>query len=138
MDEAGLLPNRRLALWRYSRIDDPRLTLRDDFLLVHPTPNLPPIKFGYFNPHGWMGYWLDEILFVKRFDVLSGAQFPDYGCNTESYFCEKFIELESLSPLSLISPLKSLVHTEVWEIYDRLDVLFIPDEIQRLIAAQVK
>lgn len=136
VDESGLLPNRNLSLWPYSRIDDPRLTLRDDFLIVRPTPTLPPVKFGYFNPHGWMAYWLDGTLFLKRINALSGAQFPDYGCNTESYFGDKFIELESLSPLSVIPPLKSLIHTEVWEIYDRLDVPFIPDNIRELIEEQ--
>jgi hypothetical protein len=133
IDEAGLLPNRQLSLWPYSRTDDPRLTLRDDYLIVHPTPNFPPFKFGYFNPHGWMGYWLDGTLFIKRFEVFPDSGYPDGNCNTECYFNQKFIELESLSPLRVIQPSKSVVHVELWEIYDRLDVPFIPEEIQALI-----
>lgn len=38
IDEAGLLPNRQLVLWPYAQLNDPRLTLRDDFLLLHATP----------------------------------------------------------------------------------------------------
>jgi len=131
-DESGLLPNRRLSLWPYTKIEDPRLTLRDDFLIAHPTPDLPPFKFGYFNSDGWMGYWIDNTLFIKRMDVVSDVPYPDNGCNTECYFNQKFIELESLGPLHLIQPSKSLVHIELWEIYDRLDVPFIPEEIQSL------
>jgi hypothetical protein len=133
VDEAGLLPNRQLSFWPYAKIDDPRLTLRDDYLIVHPTPDLPPFKLGYFNPYGWMGYWLEGTLFMKRFDVVPDAQYPDDGCNTECYFNQKFIELESLGPLHVLQPLKSMVHVELWEIYDRLDVPFIPEGIRELI-----
>src|SRR5215216_6500274 len=56
VDDAGLLANRQLSLWPYTRLDDPRLKLRDDFLLLHAVPSLPPVKFGYFNPHGWAAY----------------------------------------------------------------------------------
>lgn len=38
-DEKGLLPNRLLTLWPYTSINDPRLLLRDDFILIHATPN---------------------------------------------------------------------------------------------------
>jgi hypothetical protein len=135
VDEAGLLPNRQLILWPYTRIDDPRLILRDDFILARPTPAMP-LKFGYFNPHGWVAYWLDGMLFVKRFDVTAGASFPDHGCNSECYFNQRFIELESLSSLQTVPPMESLTHTELWEVYDRLDVPFIPADIQSLILRQ--
>jgi len=134
-DEAGLLSNRRLVLWPYTRINDPRLILRDDFILVHATPSLPPIKFGYFNPHAWMGYWLDGVLFVKRFDVQTSASYPDHGCNAESYFNDQFIELETLGPLTKLEPGQSVVHTETWEVYTELVSDLIPPEIQKIIAA---
>jgi hypothetical protein len=133
VDQAGLLPNRRLILWPYSKLEDPRLILRDDYLIARPTPDLPPFKFGYLNPAGWMGYWLDGTLFIKRFNVTPDSQYPDHGCNTECYFNQKFIELESLGPLHVIKPSETLVHVELWEIYDQLDVPFIPMEIQALI-----
>ena len=135
-DEAGLLSNRQLILWPYTRISDPRLILRDDFILVHATPGLPPIKFGYFNPHGWMAYWLDGILFVKRLDTQTDTQYPDHGCNTESYCNDQFIELESLGPLGSVNPGQTVIHTELWEVYESLDQPFIPHEIQQSIAGK--
>jgi hypothetical protein len=133
VDEAGLLSNRQLILWPYASIGDPRLTLRDDFVLVHATPGLPPFKFGYFNPHGWMAYWLDGVLFVKRFDAHMDVQYPDHGCNAESYCNDKFIELESLSWLQSLDPGHSIIHTELWDVHDSLEVSFIPKEIRKLI-----
>ncbi len=130
VDETGLLSNRQLVLWPYTQIHDPRLTLRDDFVLVHATLSLPPIKFGYYNPHGWMAYWLDGTLFVKRFDPQGDASYPDHGCNAESYCNDQFIELETLSPSQSIKPGESILHTELWEVYDHLAVPLFPDEIR--------
>jgi len=134
VDDAGLLSNRRLSLWPYAQINDPRLTLRDDFFLISASPSLPPIKFGYYNPQGWLSYWLDDILFVKRFDTLAGVQYPDQGCNAEVYCNDQFIELESLGPLELIRPGQTVYHSELWEAYDSLEVSFIPAQIKRLVS----
>jgi len=133
VDEAGLLANRQVALWPYTRLADPRLILRDDFILLHATPSLPPVKFGYFNPHGWAAYWIDGSLFVKRHDASSTVRYPDNGCNTESYCNDQFIELESLGPLELVAPGQTLVHIEVWEIYDSLENSLLSEEIQEVI-----
>lgn len=134
-DEAGLLSNRQLVLWPYTRINDPRLTLRDDFILVHATPSLPPIKFGYFNPHGWMAYWLDGVLFVKRFDVQTNVSYPDHGCNAESYCNDQFIELETLGPSLKLEPGQFISHTETWEMYTELVPDLIPSDVQEIITA---
>ena len=133
VDETGLLSNRQLIIWPYTRMADSRLNWRDDFILAHATPSLPPFKLGYFNPHGWMAYWLDGALFVKRFEPLIDRDYPDHGCNAESYFNDKFIELESLGPLERVNPGQTIVHNELWEIYDSLSVPFIPNEIRQLI-----
>jgi hypothetical protein len=89
---------------------------------------------GYFNPHGWIGYWLDGVLFIKRFDAQASASYPDNGCNAESYCNDKFIELESLGPLASLSPGQTAVHTELWEVTDGLETPLIPEQIQQSIA----
>lgn len=135
VDSAGLLANRQLSIWPYTQLADPRLMLRDDCILIKATPSLPPIKIGYFNPHGWEAYWIDGILFVKRFDALPGAAYPDGGCNTETYCNDKFIELESLGPVTKLAPGETIVHTETWEIFDSFEQSFIPAQVQELLAA---
>jgi hypothetical protein len=134
VDDSGLLSNRRLSLWPYTKIADSRLILRDDFLLVHAVSSLPPLKFGYFNPHGWIGYWLEGVLFTKRFNAQGDVEYPDNGCNVESFCNDEFIELESLGKLAVIDPGGSVLHHELWELHETLEVPFIPIEIQQLIA----
>ncbi len=134
-DEAGLLSNRLLVIWPYTPLGDPRLHLRDDLILIHATPTLPPIKIGYLNPHGWMAYWLDGVLFVKRFNVQMNVPYPDHGCNAESYCNNQFVELETLGPLTKLEPGESVLHAETWEVYTELVPDLIPPEIQKIIAA---
>lgn len=133
VDEAALLPNRRLSLWSYTRADDARFTVRDDFATVRAVPDVPPLKFGYFNPHGWMAYWLDETLFVKRFEVQPNRQYPDQGCNTECYCNDQFIELESLGPLAPVAAGQVIAHTELWEIHEDLEVPFLTNQMRALL-----
>ena len=78
-DLNGLRHNRILALWPYAHINDPRLLFRDDFILIQATSRPSPFKLGYYNPLGWMAYWLDGILFRKSFDVSTTGLHPDGG-----------------------------------------------------------
>jgi hypothetical protein len=132
-DPDGLLNNRVLALWPYTNINDPRLTLRDDFIFINAVSKMPPFKIGYFNPHGWMAYWFNGILFRKSFEVSSGVIYPDGGCNTESYCNDKGVELETLGPLTKLDPGKEVSHTETWEIYPNMNVPFLSSEISKLL-----
>lgn len=132
-DPAGLLHNRQFALWPYARINDPRLKLNDDFILFKADAMLPPFKIGYFSTHGWMTYWLDGVLFRKTFDVHPGLPHPDNNCNAEMYCNDKFVELESLAPLTRLSPGASVKHIETWELDFGVDSL--PEEIQKVLIA---
>lgn len=138
VDDAGLLANRRFSIWPYAQIQDPRLMLRDDFILVHALPNVPPLKFGYFNPHGWIGYWLDGVLIIKHISTREDVQYPDNGCNVESYCNDEFIELESLGELRMVAPGQTVHHNELWELHDTLEVPYIPNEIQQIITSLIR
>lgn len=131
VDPEGLLSNRRLMFWPYSRVQDPRLQLGDDFILLKAQAALPPCKIGYFNPHGWMGYWLDDMLFVKRYGAQPEASFPDNGCNAEIYCNDQFVELESLGPLTRLLPGRAVAHEETWELHRNLDQALIPDGLRK-------
>lgn len=116
-DSEDVLPNRRFALWPYSRWDDPRLKLGDSFITVRSASNPQPFKIGYFNPHGWLAYFYDDTLFVKRFGVRRNEEYPDFGSNAELYTNHRFTEVESLGPLVDLPAKKEIVHTETWEVY---------------------
>ncbi|HUG34851.1 MAG TPA: hypothetical protein VMJ90_08780 [Anaerolineales bacterium] len=118
LDDDGVLPNRRFALWPYSRWDDSRLRLGDDFVTVSADGIANPLKIGYFNPHGWLGYVYFDVMFVKRFGVRRDEDYPDVGCNAEVYVNARALELESLGPSVELAPQVDVVHTETWEVYD--------------------
>jgi hypothetical protein len=134
IDPGGFIPNRVLAFWPFARVQDLRLKLGDDYILLQAQPALSPIKLGTFNQHGWLGYAMHGILFIKRFEPFQGANFPDWGCNAELYCCDQFIELESLGPLKDLGLGGSVLHKETWEIYENLDQPFIPADLRKKIA----
>lgn len=136
VDIDGLLPDRGIVLWPYAKIHDARLHLEDDFILVAAKNNFPLFKVGTFNPRGWLAYWLDGVLFQKRFIVEPDAVYPDKGCNAEIYCDEYFIELESLGHLTRLGAGQSLFYQEEWELFPRLEQDFLPANVIDLIAAQ--
>lgn len=135
-DPGELLPNRKLVLWPYTRMNDERVIWGDQAVLVKAVPQLPPVKFGYLNLDGWMGYAIDGLLFVKRFRVLKDGEYPDYGCNCETYANHRFIELETLGPLTDLQPGGSVTLVEEWEVMEGLEQPFLSPEIQQAVMAQ--
>lgn len=130
-DPAGLLHNRQLSIWPYTRMNDPRVQWGDDFILFQADSLLPPFKIGYFNSHGWMAYWVDGVLFRKTFEVRGGLPYPDNNCNCEMYCNHQFVELETLGSLTTLLPGSSVTHVETWELSDRIDAL--PEQAQALL-----
>ncbi len=122
-DPAGLLPNRQFSLWPYARITDPRLQLDDRFVLFKADALLPPFKLGYFNPNGWMAYWLEGMFFRKSFEVHTAMAHPDGNCNSELYCNDRFVELETLAPLTRLAPAAAVQHVEIWDLVETIDGL---------------
>jgi len=136
VDEAGLLPNRQFSMWPYARFNDPRVKWDDEFILFKADALVPPFKIGYFNPHGWMAYWLDGNLFRKTFEANAKATYPDNNCNAEMYGNDKFVELESLGPLTRLSPGASVHYMEKWEVSNGMYSL--SDNVRKLLASPRK
>lgn len=129
----GLLPDRILAVWPYTMINDPRLHLADDLLMVDGLSAQPACKVGILNRRGWIGYLYKGVFFTKRYSVHLDSQHVDYGCNTEVYVDHRFLELESIGPLTRLEPGQSAVHTEVWEITTGVKVPQTPDGVRQLV-----
>jgi hypothetical protein len=123
LDPDGLLPNRHLVLWPYTRWDDPRLHLRDDYVLVEGRSLLPPCKVGHMNRQGWIAYIREGVLLCKRFEPKLEQPHADMGCNAEIYCDDLFIELETMAPLCRLEPGTSITHTELWTFHPGLGTL---------------
>ena len=117
LNDAGLLPNRNLVLWPYTQLADPRLSLNDDYHFIKADALTPPVKIGYMNRHGWLGYLVGGVFFVKHIEAQPSLPHPDYGCNTESYCNDRFIEIETVGPLTHLEPGQAATHVERWELH---------------------
>ncbi len=129
----GLLPDRHLALWPYTRWQDSRLCVQDEYVWVAAQPQPEACKVGTWNSRGWLGCLRAGVFFLKRFQPSASGPHPDRGCNAEVYVKDRFIELETLGPLCSLEPGQSAAHTETWELYADLDVPQMPDGIRSLI-----
>ena len=130
--DSGLLPNRRTILWPYTRWDEPRIHLHDDFFLLNAQPDTP-CKIGYFNALGWAAYAYKGVLFCKRFAAHPEATYPDFGCNVESYSGDRFVELETLGPLTRLEPGRSVTLEETWELYSGIGTVQTIDEARAVV-----
>ncbi|HOU41636.1 MAG TPA: hypothetical protein PK829_10255 [Promineifilum sp.] len=115
-DPEALLPNRMIALWPYSRWDDPRLRLGESVIEVLAQPLATPFKIGYLNLAGWAEYRYEGVTFRKRWTPQPERRHADYGCNVEVYASERHLELETLGPLTRLEVGEMAEHIEVWEV----------------------
>jgi len=114
-----LLPNRTLALWTYTKMNDPRVKWLDEYIFLDQNPKLEnAFKIGLPVIDGWAAYSNFEQLFVKYFDFIEDAQYPDFGFSSyETYTNDEILEMETLSPIWTVSPSESIEHTEKWELH---------------------
>jgi hypothetical protein len=115
-----LLPSRALVLWPYTDMASPHVSWGNRFILVR-SGDPSPFKLGFANSRGWMGYWLDGTLFVKRAPFEARAEYCDLGSSSECYSNHLFLELETLGPIGSLEPGASVEHTERWELYGDVD-----------------
>lgn len=111
----GLQTNTGYRSWAYSRLDDGRAHLGQRYIVVDNNRiDETAFKIGYENEYGWIAYFNHDQVFVKKFDFVRGATYPDKGCNCETYTSYWGVEIESLSPLRILKPGKTATHEERW------------------------
>lgn len=115
-EDTGSLPNRTLTLWPYTDPADPNLRWGRRHILVG-TPMGSAFKIGFPNPRGWLAYWQEAGLFVKRARFDAQAGYPDFGSSSECYVNQSLLELETLGPVRTLAPGESVEHVETWELY---------------------
>jgi len=112
-----LLPVRNLTCWSYTDFTDSRWRFEKDFIRLKVDESKPePQKIGVLNKPGWAMYRCRNLEFVKKFDYIENAAYPDLNSNTEIYTAGSFIEIESLAPQQKLAPGESTEHIELWEL----------------------
>jgi hypothetical protein len=136
--EAALLPARALVLWHYSDLSDPRFKIGPKFIRLSTDASMKePQKIGVMNKAGWAAYARKGTVFVKRYPWSDKGVYPDYGCNTEVYTSEMFIEVETLGPLTTLAVGKTAEHTERWSLHKDVTLGTTEADVEKAIPALV-
>lgn len=117
--DTGFLPNRSLAIWPYTDVNDPNVQWGNDFIILNAKVS-SPFKVGFPNPRGWLAYWLDDCLFVKCAQFLEGSEYYDLGSSSECYCNDRFLELETLGPKTILKTGESIKHLETWRLFENV------------------
>jgi hypothetical protein len=113
-----ITPARPLVLWSYTEMKDARWIWGNRFIQLKQDPGAEGCqKIGVLNTLGWIAYYLDGKVFIKRYKYDQKAKYPDFGSNTEVYTDKDIIELETLGGLERIPPGGSIDHTEKWFLF---------------------
>jgi hypothetical protein len=109
-----LLPNRLIVPWPYTDMTDPRWRFGWRFITLRQTHDGGPTKLGLMQTIGWAAYLKKGNLFIKSFEREENEQYPDFGCNYETFTDPVMLEMETLGPLRTLQPGESVSHTEKW------------------------
>jgi len=135
-----LLPNRMLSLWPYTKLNDPRVYWGEKYIMLKQDTSLTyPFKIGLPNVDGWAAYVNNGHMFVKRYQHIKDAVYPDFSASSyETYTINWMLEMESLSPLIVLKPEESIEHTETWTLYDNVKTPENEKEIEEYILPLIK
>lgn len=138
--KTGFLPNRMISLWDYTKLNDPRVCWGDRYITLQQDVNAKnPFKIGMPNEDGWAAYANNGNLFVKKYEHVLNALYPDFSASSfETYTCDYMTEMESLSPLQTIEPGDFIEHTEVWSLYGNVTAPSSEDEIDKIVLPLIK
>lgn len=128
LDPTALAEIRPLNIWSYTEMNDPRYYWGARLIIVDQSKVPPPpagqkgrrddeSKIGVGTRQGWVAYWNQGTLYIKRFPYDPHAIYPDNGCNVEVYSCYEFIECENLGPLTTFAPGHEIVYPEEWYLF---------------------
>lgn len=118
--DTGLLHNRSISLWSYTKMNDERVYWGEKYITLQQNPDCGDenFKIGINNDLEWAAYFNNNQAFVKRFINFKDEKYPDNGMSYETYTCNYMVEMETLSPLDKIESNESINHVELWSITD--------------------
>lgn len=119
IDPKYFLPVRSIALWSYTKLNDPRWVFTSKYIILRQDQNADrPQKMGISNEENWGVYARKGRLFLKKSDFQPGKDYPDRGCSFEVFTNVDMLELETLGPLARLEPGESVTHREDWYLFD--------------------
>ena len=129
-----LLPNRVLVLWPYTDMTDTRIQWGSRFIFLRQDEKAQtPTKIGLSADDGWSAYLCKGHLFLKTFEYIEGANYPDHGCSLEMYTNDRMLELETLGPLQRLAPGDVVEHVEHWFLFHGVEAGEDEESVERAV-----
>lgn len=128
-DVHGLQASGAIITWPYTRLEDPRIGLRDGVVTIDAagmTPDTGPVKVGTDGTEPWMAYVVgDDVIIIRPPSRPPPGAFADLGATLQSYACHRFVELETVGALTHLLPGEDRVLEQRWSVHRRT---WHPDE----------
>ncbi|HMW06702.1 MAG TPA: hypothetical protein PK079_18710 [Leptospiraceae bacterium] len=110
-----LLPTDSVQLWAYTNLSDSIFNFKKNYILIEKKENSHlPQKIGLNGEPGWAAYINGANVFIKKFSYKKYRNYPDKNSSIEVFVNQKFLELETLSPIRTLKPKESITHIETW------------------------
>jgi hypothetical protein len=120
--DTELLANGSISLWPYTRLNDKRVNWGESYIMLSQDKKATgAFKIGVSNEAGWAAYANHGHLFVKQYEEECDMEYPDNNCSYETYTNERFLEMETLSPMVLLGSGETAEHIETWFLYDNVE-----------------
>ncbi|MEI6520069.1 MAG: hypothetical protein WCO98_08550 [bacterium] len=132
-----LVPDFPLVLWPYTDMSDPRFRWGKKYFTFSQDSTKSPAKFGMAVKDGWAAYLVKNTLFMKYFDYDPYEQYPDFGCNFETFSNEEMLEVESLGPVIVLDPGETYEHVETWKLVANIPAVSSDEDIDKVILPQI-
>jgi hypothetical protein len=111
-------PNLTMVLWPFTDLGDDRWRFGQRYITLAQHPGRGPTKIGLAHTCRAVGYLNGDTLFVKRFAAPDrSSEYPDRGCNFETFTNQDMLEMESLGPLVDLVAGESVELIEQWELH---------------------
>lgn len=135
----ALLPVNTVTLWAYTDMSDPRWTWGRKYVMLRQDSQArTPQKAGVMVVDGWAAYARNGHLFVKKFDYVEGALYPDFGCTVEAWTDPDMLEVETLGPLARLEPGAAVEHVEQWFLFRDVPVPEDDADVDRHLLPKVR
>jgi len=154
--DAYLAPNRSIALWSWTKFNDPKIKWGDKYLFIKQM-NLSnkvrntglldtddpwgcwtnPIKIGINNEQGWAAYINNGNLFVLKYNHIHNGDYTDMNSSYETFSCDYMTEMESLSPLRRLGQDESVKHIEEWKLIRNIREPLNDREVDKIILKHI-
>ena len=137
--EENLLPTNNITMWAYTDMRDVRWHWGSKYIMLLQDVSLKqPQKIGVMVRDGWTCYIRNRHLFVKKFEFVCGAEYPDFGCSVEVFTNSDMLELETLGPITRLKPGEAVEHIEYWHLLDDVVVPENDDDVDNYILTKLR